>query len=210
MVDIDPILALTPVVPVLTIDRVEHAVPVARALVEGGIRVLEVTLRTPAALDVIRAMKEVEGAIIGAGTVLNPKQYEQAVHAGCEFVVSPGLTHALGRAAADGPIPLLPGVATASDIMQALDLGFNRLKLFPVCAIGGLPTLKAFSTVFGSGLRFCPSGGITLENAPEWLAVDSVAWVGGTWLAPPGDLDTAAITERARHAAALRPAPSAK
>jgi 2-dehydro-3-deoxyphosphogluconate aldolase / (4S)-4-hydroxy-2-oxoglutarate aldolase len=203
LADIDRILAAAPVIPVLVIDRVEDALPVARALVEGGLPVLEVTLRTPAALDAIRAMKEVDGAIVGAGTVLNPRQYEQAVEAGSEFVVSPGLTETLGRAVEGAPVPLLPGVATAGDIMRALDLGFSRLKFFPAMASGGLPALKGFAAVFG-GVRFCPTGGITLETAPDWLALDAVACVGGSWLVPAGEIDPAAIGERARRAAALR------
>jgi 2-dehydro-3-deoxyphosphogluconate aldolase/(4S)-4-hydroxy-2-oxoglutarate aldolase len=205
LADIDRILAAAPVIPVLVIDRVEDALPIARALVEGGLPVLEVTLRTPAALDAIRAMKEVEGAIVGAGTVLNPAQFEQAVEAGSEFVVSPGLTETLGRAVQGAPVPLLPGVATAGDIMRALDLGFSRLKFFPAMASGGLPALKGFTAVFG-GVRFCPTGGITLETAPDWLALDAVACVGGSWLVPAGTADEDAIRERARRAAALRPA----
>jgi 2-dehydro-3-deoxyphosphogluconate aldolase/(4S)-4-hydroxy-2-oxoglutarate aldolase len=204
MADIDPILGAAPVIPVLVIDRVEDAVPIARALVEGGLPVLEVTLRTPAALDAIRAMKMVEGAIVGAGTVLNPRQYGEAVEAGCEFVVSPGLTRALGEAAAGSPIPLLPGVANASDIMRALDLGFSRLKFFPATASGGLAALKAFSSVFG-GVRFCPTGGITLESAPDWLALPAVACVGGSWLVPAGAAaNISTIAKRAREASALR------
>ena len=204
MQDLDTILAAAPVIPVLVIDRVEDAVPIARALVEGGLPVLEVTLRTPAALEAIRAMKSVEGAIVGAGTVLGPRQFDEAVAAGSEFVVSPGLTRALGEAAAASPVPLLPGVADASDIMRALDLGFTRLKFFPAVASGGLPALKALSSVFGA-VRFCPTGGITIDTAPDWLALKSVAAVGGSWLVPQGEpVDPAAIAARARKAAALR------
>jgi 2-dehydro-3-deoxyphosphogluconate aldolase / (4S)-4-hydroxy-2-oxoglutarate aldolase len=203
--DIDRILAAAPVIPVLVIDRVEDALPIARALVEGGLPVLEVTMRTPAALDAIRAMKEVEGAIVGAGTVLNPSMFEQAVEAGSEFIVSPGLTETLGRAVQGAPVPLLPGVATAADIMRALDLGFTRLKFFPAMSSGGIPALKGFSAVFG-GVRFCPTGGITLETAPDWLALKSVACVGGSWMVPAGTVDPDAIRERARKAATLRPA----
>jgi 2-dehydro-3-deoxyphosphogluconate aldolase/(4S)-4-hydroxy-2-oxoglutarate aldolase len=204
MSDIDRIMTAAPVIPVLVIERVEDALPVARALVEGGLPVLEVTLRTPAALDAIRAMKEVPGAIVGAGTVLNARQFEQAVEAGSEFVVSPGLTQGLGEAVAGSPVPLLPGVASASDIMRALDLGFTRLKFFPAMSVGGLSAMKGYSAVFG-GVKFCPTGGITLESAPEWLALPAVTCVGGSWLVPAGQVDPDAIRERARKAAALRP-----
>ncbi|HMC91563.1 MAG TPA: bifunctional 4-hydroxy-2-oxoglutarate aldolase/2-dehydro-3-deoxy-phosphogluconate aldolase [Allosphingosinicella sp.] len=203
MRDLDTIMAAAPVIPVLVIERVEDAVPIATALVEGGLPVLEVTLRTPAALDAIRAMKDVEGAIVGAGTVLGPEQLAQAADAGAEFAVSPGLTRRLGEAAADATIPLLPGVATASDIMRALDLGFSRLKFFPAVAAGGIPALKGHSAVFG-GIRFCPTGGITLETAPDWLALPSVACVGGSWLVPAG-ASPEMIRSHAARAAALRP-----
>lgn len=205
MADLETIMTAAPVIPVLVIDRVDDALTVAQALVAGGLPVLEVTLRTPAALDAIRAMKSVSGAIVGAGTVLNPEQLELAIEAGSEFVVSPGLTERLGRAAASSPIPLLPGVANASDIMRAVDLGFSRLKFFPAMASGGLAALKGFASVFG-GVKFCPTGGITLDNAPEWLAMPAVACVGGTWLVPAGEsADPAAIEARARLAATLRP-----
>src|SRR5438309_7352214 len=203
MRDLDTIMAAAPVIPVLVIERVEDAVPIATALVEGGLPVLEVTLRPPAALDAIRAMKDVEGAIVGAGTVLGPEQLAQAADAGAEFAVSPGLTRRLGEAAADATIPLLPGVATASDIMRALDLGFSRLKFFPAVAAGGIPALKGHSAVFG-GIRFCPTGGITLETAPDWLALPSVACVGGSWLVPAG-ASPEMIRSHAARAAALRP-----
>lgn len=203
MRDIDWIMSAAPVIPVLVIERVEDAVPVAEALVAGGLPVLEVTLRTPAALDAIRAMKQVAGVIVGAGTVLNPDQFAAAVEAGSEFVVSPGLTEILGKAAAGSPVPLLPGVASAGDIMRALDLGFTRLKFFPAVASGGIPALKAFSSVFGQ-VRFCPTGGITMETAADWLALDSVACVGGSWLVPAGSPDSGEISERARKAASLR------
>ena len=204
MRDLDSIMTAAPVIPVLVIDRVEDALPIAGALVEGGLPVLEVTLRTPAALDAIRAMKEVEGAIVGAGTVLNPRQLEQVAEAGAEFAVSPGLTESLGKAAADSPVPLLPGTATASDVMRALDLGFTRLKFFPAMSSGGIPALKGLSAVFRS-VTFCPTGGITLDNARDWLALPSVACIGGSWLVPAGGAVAAeAIGRRAREAAALR------
>jgi 2-dehydro-3-deoxyphosphogluconate aldolase/(4S)-4-hydroxy-2-oxoglutarate aldolase len=201
MRDIDSIMNAAPVIPVLVIEQIEDAVPIARALVEGGLPVLEVTLRTPAALDAIRAMKAVEGAIVGAGTVLNPDQLAQAQAAGAEFAVSPGLTERLGAAAAASAIPLLPGVATAGEIMRALDLGFTRLKFFPAVAAGGIAGLKGLAAVFG-GLRFCPTGGITLDTAADWLALPAVACVGGSWLVPSGAApDT--IRANAKRAAAL-------
>ena len=202
MSDLDRIMTAAPVIPVLVIERVEDAVPVAEALVAGGLPVLEVTLRTEAALDAIRAMKSVAGAIVGAGTILNPAQLEAAIEAGAEFGVSPGLTEPLGKAAAGSSVPLLPGVASASDIMRALDLGFTRLKFFPATASGGIPALKSFSSVFGQ-VRFCPTGGISLDTAPDWLALPAVACVGGSWLVPAGPVDAATITQRARKAAAL-------
>ena len=204
MRDIDAIITASPVIPVLVIDRVEDAMSIAEALVEGGLPVIEVTLRTSVALDVIRAMKGVDGAIVGAGTVLNAAQYEAAVAAGAEFAVSPGLTAELGAAVRGRDVPLLPGATSASDIMRARDLGFTRLKFFPAIAAGGLPALRAFAEVFGD-VRFCPTGGITAENAPEWLDEPAVACVGGTWLVPAGpDPDSASITALARAAAGLR------
>jgi 2-dehydro-3-deoxyphosphogluconate aldolase/(4S)-4-hydroxy-2-oxoglutarate aldolase len=206
MRDIDSILGAAPVIPVLTIERIEDAVPIARALVAGGLPVLEVTLRTPAALGAIRAMKAVDGAIVGAGTLLDPSHLDAAIAAGAEFAVSPGLTRALGEAALGAPIPLLPGVATASEVMRALDLGFTRLKFFPAVAAGGPSALKGLSAVFGD-VRFCPTGGISAESAPEWLALPAVACVGGSWLVPLGQaVDEQAIESRARAAAALREA----
>jgi 2-dehydro-3-deoxyphosphogluconate aldolase/(4S)-4-hydroxy-2-oxoglutarate aldolase len=201
---IDDIMALAPVIPVLIVDRVEDAVPIAEALVEGGLPVLEVTLRTPAALDAIRAMKQVPGAVVGAGTVLDPAQLACALDAGAEFIVSPGLTEPLGKAAASAGIPFLPGTSNTGDIMRARDLGFTRLKFFPAEANGGLPVLKALAAVFGE-VRFCPTGGITQDSAPAWLAEPAVACVGGSWLVPRGQaVDPEAITARARAAASLR------
>ncbi|MBV9931452.1 MAG: bifunctional 4-hydroxy-2-oxoglutarate aldolase/2-dehydro-3-deoxy-phosphogluconate aldolase [Alphaproteobacteria bacterium] len=204
MRDLDAIMAAAPVIPVLVIDRLEDAVPVAQALVDGGLPVLEVTLRTSAALGAIRAMKAVEGAIVGAGTVLDPRQFDAAREAGAEFIVSPGLSDPLAAAAKAARVPLLPGVATASEIMRALDHGFTRLKFFPAVASGGIAALKGFGAVF-AGVRFCPTGGISAETAPDWLKLPSVACVGGSWLVPPGAIDPAAIRARARAAAGLRP-----
>lgn len=197
------IMQTAPVIPVIVVDEVEHAVPLARALVAGGLRVLEVTLRTPAALDAIRAMKQVEGAIVGAGTVTNARELDAAITAGSEFIVSPGLTEPLGKAANEAGIPFLPGIVNAGDIMRGLDLGLTHFKFFPAMAAGGLPALKALAAPFGQ-CRFCPTGGITLENAPEWLAFDPVLCVGGSWVAPRGPVDEAAVEAVAREAFQLR------
>ena len=199
---IDVLMRTAPVIPVLVIEDLAHAVPVAEALVAGGLPVLEVTLRTPCALDVIKAMKQVPGAIVGAGTVLNPADLEAALAAGSEFIVSPGLTPALGQAAVASGIPFLPGTANASDIMLGLDLGLTRFKFFPAEASGGMPALKAIAAPFGQA-RFCPTGGITLASAPNWLALDAVLCVGGSWLVPKGAPDPAAIEAAARAAAEL-------
>jgi len=201
---IDDIMVLAPVIPVLVIDRIEDALPVAEALVGGGLPVLEVTLRTPVALDAIRLMKQVPGAVVGAGTVLDPAQLAAALDAGAEYIVSPGLTEPLGKAAASADIPFLPGVSNTGDIMRALDLGFTRLKFFPAEAAGGLPVLQALAAVFGN-VRFCPTGGITQDSAPAWLAEPAVACVGGSWLVPRGQaVDREAIMARAKAAASLR------
>lgn len=198
------IMALAPVIPVIVIDRVADAVPLAEALVAGGLPVLEVTLRTPAALDALTAMKAVKGAVVGAGTVLDPAMLAGAVDAGAEFIVSPGLTGRLGQAAVDSGIPFLPGVASAGDIMRGLDLGLSHFKFFPAATSGGIPALKALAAPFGMA-RFCPTGGITAASAPEWLALDPVPCVGGSWVVPPGLLDPARVEALAREAAALRP-----
>ena len=203
MTSISDIMQTAPVIPVIVVDEVEHAVPLARALVAGGLPVLEVTLRTPAALDAIRAMKEVEGAIVGAGTVTNQEELAAAIEAGSEFIVSPGLTEPLGKAAIRAGIPFLPGIANAGDIMRGLDLGLTHFKFFPAVAAGGLPALKALAAPFGQ-CRFCPTGGITLENAPEWLAFDPILCVGGSWVAPRGAIDEAKVEKVAREASALR------
>ncbi|NNC52845.1 MAG: bifunctional 4-hydroxy-2-oxoglutarate aldolase/2-dehydro-3-deoxy-phosphogluconate aldolase [Erythrobacter sp.] len=202
MTAIADIMQTAPVIPVIVVDEVEHAVPLARALVAGGLRVLEVTLRTPAALDAIRAMKQVDGAIVGAGTVTNQQELADAIDAGSEFIVSPGLTEPLGKAAIREGIPFLPGIANAGDIMRGLDLGLTHFKFFPAMAAGGLPALKALAAPFGQ-CRFCPTGGITLENAPDWLAFDPVLCVGGSWVAPRGVVDEAEVEKVARQAAAL-------
>lgn len=202
MTDIDQIMRKASVIPVLVIDDAAHAVPVAEALVAGGLPVLEVTLRTAAAIDVIKAMKQVPGAIVGAGTVLNPRDLDAALEAGSEFIVSPGLTPALGQAAVASGIPFLPGTANASDIMLGLDLGLTRFKFFPAEASGGIAALKAIAAPFGAA-RFCPTGGITQATAPDWLALDAVLCVGGSWLVPKGAPDVAGIEAAARAAAGL-------
>ena len=191
-----------PVIPVIVIDELEHAEPLARALVAGGLPVLEVTLRTPAALDAIRAMRQVEGAVVGAGTVTNQSELAAAVDAGSQFIVSPGLTEPLGKAAIRADIPFLPGIANAGDIMRGLDMGLTHFKFFPAMAAGGLPALKALAAPFGQ-CRFCPTGGISLANAPEWLGFDPVLCVGGSWVAPRGAVDEAEVERLAREAAAL-------
>jgi 2-dehydro-3-deoxyphosphogluconate aldolase/(4S)-4-hydroxy-2-oxoglutarate aldolase len=200
---IDQIMRLAPVIPVIVIDRVEDAVPMAEALVAGGLPVLEVTLRTPAALDALTAMKAVKGAVVGAGTVLDPAMLAGAIHAGAEFIVSPGLTDNLGKAAVASGIPFLPGTANAGDIMRGMDLGLSRFKFFPAATSGGIPALKALAGPFGTA-RFCPTGGISAATAPDWLALDPVLCVGGSWVVPAGPLDPARIETLAREAAALK------
>ncbi len=200
--DIDTLMRRAPVIPVLVIDDVAHAVPVAQALVAGGLAVLEVTLRTACALDAIRAMKTVPGAIVGAGTVLNPADLDKALSAGSEFIVAPGLTPALGAAAVASGVPFLPGTANAADIMLGLDLGLTRFKFFPAEASGGIAALKAIAAPFAMA-RFCPTGGITPATAPGWLALPAVLCVGGSWMVPKGAPDVSAITAAARAAVAL-------
>ncbi|XAP79445.1 bifunctional 4-hydroxy-2-oxoglutarate aldolase/2-dehydro-3-deoxy-phosphogluconate aldolase [Citromicrobium bathyomarinum] len=199
---IEEIMRTAPVIPVLVVDRLEDAVPMAEALVAGGLRVLEVTLRTPVALDAIRAMREVDGAIVGAGTVVDQEQLQAAIDAGAQFIVSPGLTEALGRAAIRAQVPFLPGVATAGDIMRGLELGLEHFKFFPAEANGGIPALKALAGPFG-GLKFCPTGGIRQETAADWLALEQVLCVGGSWLVPQGEVDREAIRARAQSATRL-------
>ena len=200
---IETIMRTAPVIPVLVIEDVAHARPVAEALVAGGLRVLEVTLRTAAALDVIAEMKKVPGAIVGAGTVVDIPGLESAIATGSEFIVSPGLTDNLGRAAVAKCIPFLPGIANAGDIMRGLDLGLKHFKFFPAEANGGLPALKSLIGPFGQ-CKFCPTGGIKQETAADWLAVSEILCVGGSWLVGKGTPDVAAIEAAARAAAALR------
>lgn len=199
---IETIMRAAPVIPVLVIDDVAHAKPIAEALVAGGLRVLEVTLRTEAGLDAIREMKKVAGAIVGAGTVVDVAGLESAIAAGSEFIVSPGLTEKLGAAAVAKGIPFLPGVANAGDIMRGLDLGLTHFKFFPAEANGGLPALKSLIGPFGQ-CKFCPTGGIRQDTAADWLAVPEILCVGGSWLVAKGTPDVAAIGAAARAAAAL-------
>jgi 2-dehydro-3-deoxyphosphogluconate aldolase / (4S)-4-hydroxy-2-oxoglutarate aldolase len=202
MTRIETIMRTAPVIPVLVIEDAAHAQPIAAALVKGGLRVLEVTLRTAAALDVIREMKKVEGAIVGAGTVLNESDLRASIDAGSEFIVSPGLTEPLGKAAVASGIPFLPGTANAGDIMRGLDLGLTHFKFFPAEASGGISALKAIAAPFGMA-KFCPTGGISLETAPNWLALEPVLCVGGSWVVGKGAPDVEAITAAATMAAAL-------
>ena len=185
MSDIQTVMRTSAVIPVLVIDDAATARPLAEALVAGGLKVLEVTLRTPAALDAIREMKRVPGAIVGAGTVVNTDQFAQVMDAGAEFIVSPGLTERLARPIIESGVPFLPGIANAADIMRGLDLGLTNFKFFPATANGGLPALKALAAPFYQ-CSFCPTGGITEASAPEWLAFGPVLCVGGSWVTPKG------------------------
>ncbi|HEX7858403.1 MAG TPA: bifunctional 4-hydroxy-2-oxoglutarate aldolase/2-dehydro-3-deoxy-phosphogluconate aldolase [Sphingobium sp.] len=207
MTPIEAIMRTSPVIPVIVIDDVRDAVPMAQALVAGGLRVLEVTLRTPAGLEAIRLMKDVPGAIVGAGTVLNTRDLDAALEAGSEFIVTPGLTPSLGKEAVASGVPFLPGTANAGDIMLGLDLGLAHFKFFPAATSGGIPALKALAGPFG-GIKFCPTGGITLDNAPDWLALEPVLCVGGSWLVPKGPLDPAAIEAAASAASGLAGVPA--
>jgi 2-dehydro-3-deoxyphosphogluconate aldolase / (4S)-4-hydroxy-2-oxoglutarate aldolase len=183
-VDIATIADRAPVIPVLTIERVADAVPLARALVKGGLPVLEVTLRTPVALDALRAMStEVAEAILGAGTVLNAEQLDQAKRAGARFLVSPGCTQGLAEAARASGLPFLPGAQTVSEAMALSDQGFRLMKFFPADQAGGLGWLKAVAAPL-AGLKFCPTGGIGADTASSYLALPNVACIGGSWMAP--------------------------
>ncbi|AUH01040.1 bifunctional 4-hydroxy-2-oxoglutarate aldolase/2-dehydro-3-deoxy-phosphogluconate aldolase [Pectobacteriaceae bacterium CE70] len=201
----EQILTAGPVVPVIVINKLEHAVPMAKALVAGGVRVLELTLRTDCAVDAIRLIaKEVPDAIVGAGTVTNPQQLAQVTEAGAQFAISPGLTEPLLKAAIDGTIPLIPGISTVSELMLGMDYGLREFKFFPAEANGGVKALQAIAGPFGK-IRFCPTGGITPKNYRDYLALKSVLCVGGSWLVPVDALesgDYARITELAREAVA--------
>ncbi|MGY2913418.1 bifunctional 4-hydroxy-2-oxoglutarate aldolase/2-dehydro-3-deoxy-phosphogluconate aldolase [Ewingella americana] len=201
----EQILTSGPVVPVIVINKLEHAVPLAKALVAGGVRVLEVTLRTACAVEAIKAIaKEVPDAIIGAGTVLNPEQLAEVTAAGAQFAISPGLTEPLLKAANAGPIPLIPGISTVSELMLGLDAGLREFKFFPAEANGGVKALQAIAGPFPQ-VRFCPTGGITPNNYRDYLALKSVLCIGGSWLVPADALesgDYARITKLAQEAVA--------
>lgn len=182
---IDDVMRLGSVIPVIVLGDAAQAEQLASRLVADGMVALEVTLRTSAALDAICAMSAVPGAVVGAGTVLNEAQLDAAIASGAQFIVSPGLTDHLARAAIERGIPFLPGVATAADIMRGMDLGLDRFKFFPAVASGGIPALRALSAPFAAA-RFCPTGGITAANASDWLALPSVVCVGGSWMIVTG------------------------
>ena len=196
-----------PVIPVIVIDRVEDAVPLARALVAGGVKVLEVTLRTPVALEAIAAIaREVPQALVGAGTLRTSADAVAAKQAGACFAVSPGFTQDVASACDAHFLPLLPGVSTASEVMMASDAGYKFLKLFPATAVGGVGLLKALAGPFPD-VAFCPTGGITVQTAPDFLALPNVKVCGGSWLTPADAVkagDWARITQLAREASALR------
>lgn len=209
MPDVLHIMKTSAVIPVIAIDDLDHAIPLARALVAGGIRVLEVTLRTKHGLPAIRAMaREVEGAIVGVGTLTQPEEFAAARDAGAVFGVSPGLTEALIEGARSSGLPLLPGVMTPSEVMRAREVGFRQLKLFPAVPAGGVGMLNSIAGPLPD-VTFCPTGGISEATAPQFLACKNVACVGGSWLTPKdamlaGDWDK--ITALAKAASALRPA----
>ncbi len=202
-----PVMTGQPVIPVIRIARLADAVPLARALARGGLKAIEITLRTPVALDAIRLVaNEVEEAVTGAGTILNRKHFEGAVEAGSEFIVSPGLTPQLVAAAAESDVPLLPGAVTSSEIMTALEAGYSLLKFFPAEQAGGAAYLKSLSSPF-AGVRFCPTGGISTANASTYLSLPNVGCVGGSWITPAPVLaaeDWDAVTVLAQAASTLK------
>jgi len=200
---IDEIMRTAPVIPVLVLDGDGDWAALAQTFVSAGLPVLEVTLRTQGALDAIRAMSQVPGVIVGAGTVLNERQLDLANEAGSRFIVSPGLTEPLARSAIESGTPYLPGVATAGEVMRGLDLGLDRFKFFPAEAAGGMRALKALSGPFPN-VRFCPTGGIRSDTAREWLQLPTVLCVGGTWLYRGPEDELEGVGERARLASALR------
>jgi len=201
------LFALAPVIPVITIEDAKQAVPLARALVAGGLRVIEITLRTAAAMDAARAiLAEVPDAIVGIGTVLSPADYERVAKLGAAFAISPGMSIELLDAARAGELPFAPGIQTASDLIACVTRGFELAKFFPAMPAGGLAAIDALGGPFPN-VRFCPTGGISASNAAQWLAHKKVVAIGGSWIAPSADIKAgawAAIEERARAAAALR------
>ncbi|GAA3907800.1 bifunctional 4-hydroxy-2-oxoglutarate aldolase/2-dehydro-3-deoxy-phosphogluconate aldolase [Halomonas cibimaris] len=202
--ELDSICLKAEVLPVMIIERLEDAVPVARALVEGGLSVLEVTLRTACALDAVaRIRKALPGVSVGVGTVLTPAQYRQAEQAGADFVVTPGTTEALYRHGIESPVPMLPGVSSVSEVMTGWQYGYRRFKFFPAEVSGGVPALKAIGAPLAEA-HFCPTGGISMDNAGDYLALDNVMCVGGSWLTPKALIDAEdwdGIRELARQAA---------
>jgi 2-dehydro-3-deoxyphosphogluconate aldolase/(4S)-4-hydroxy-2-oxoglutarate aldolase len=202
---LDTIMGLAPVIPVLTLDNPETALKIGRALVAGGLPVLEITLRTAAALDCIEACRSIEGAVVGAGTVLDPDQLTAAVAAGAAFIVSPGVSPKLLHAAAGSPAPLLPGICTPSEAMSLMEHGYRRMKFFPAEPSGGVDYLKALAAPLAD-LRFCPTGGVTPASAPRYLALKNVLCVGGSWMVPADAVaagDWGRIEALAREASAL-------
>lgn len=185
---IDKICARAKVLPVIVVNQIEDAVPLAKALVAGGLPNLEVTLRTDCALDAIRAMKDVEGATVGAGTVLTVEQYKQAEEAGAEFIVTPGATSELFEYSVNAEAPMLPGVATISELMEGMRYGLRRFKFFPAESSGGASAVKSFGGPI-QGVKFCPTGGITLEKAPTYLKLSNIMCVGGSWVLPQNLID---------------------
>ncbi|HQY81878.1 bifunctional 4-hydroxy-2-oxoglutarate aldolase/2-dehydro-3-deoxy-phosphogluconate aldolase [Thermomonas sp.] len=203
---VDAVFARAPVIPVLTIERIEDAIPLARALSDNGLPVLEVTLRSACAVDAIALIaRELADACVGAGTVLNARDLDAVAQAGARFAISPGATDSLYRAAAECPVPLIPGIATASELMRGLEHGWQRFKFFPAESSGGIGALKGFAGPFAQ-VRFCPTGGIDAAKAPAYLGLPNVACVGGSWMLPADALaarDWARIGGLARAAAAL-------
>ena len=206
--DASGVLSLSPVIPVVTIDDAAQAVPLARVLLASGVRTIEITLRTPAALDAIRAVaQEAPEMIVGAGTVLNEADLAAAIEAGARYALSPGGTRGLMKAARKSTIPFIPGVATASEIMRGLDLGYTCFKFFPAEQLGGVAAIKSLSGPLPN-VRFCPTGSITLAKAPDYLALPNVLCVGGSWITPSDKIaagDWASIEAAAKQAVALKP-----
>jgi 2-dehydro-3-deoxyphosphogluconate aldolase / (4S)-4-hydroxy-2-oxoglutarate aldolase len=194
---ISKLMRIAPVIPVLVVEYPDHARPLAEIFVEEGLPVIEVTLRTSTAIKVIREMAKVDGAIVGAGTVLSADDVQRSQDAGAHFLVSPGLTDALGKAAIASALPFLPGVANASDIIRGLEMGIDHFKFFPAASNGGISALKGLSAPFRTA-RFCPTGGITEATAPKWLALKSVLCVGGSWLFPADIQDVGQVRTRVR------------